>query len=189
MIEHNNHSLFTLVMIIQKSFQPFISLIIGAHINKDWIPLTLLNSIDASKNCKSFEYRFTHDKISYLSPPTERLWSYDTYSEVPGIWGSSDGKTFECHGGEAYQTNDMAFRDPALPEATSARSFGIGCSNGPLDNFKVLPLSINDENLNTIDGTGLVCQHKPMLWGKPCVEASFSYRCIHKWILPSNINN
>ena len=160
---------------------------INVYILKDWIPLTLMNSIDAPKNCKSFEYRVTHDKISYLSPPTERLWSYDSYSEVPGIWRSSDGKTFECNGGEGYQTTDMAYRDPALLEATSARSFGIGCSNGRLNNFKVLPLSINDENINTIDGTGLVCQHKPMLWGKPCLEASFSYRCFHKWILPSNI--
>ena len=145
----------------------------------------MVNVVEAFDKCKTYEYRYTYNAISYISPPTETPWSYDTYTEVAGIWKTSHGESFECRGGEMYKTN-TSITVEELPEVKSVRSFGIGCSDGPLKNFKVLPVVFNGGFPDTIEGTGLVCQDKPNYWKNICPKASFSFRCYSKWTGPGN---
>ena len=149
-------------------------------------PLTLVNFVESIDKCKMYEYRYTYKSKSYTSPPTEKTWNYETYSEIPGIWKTNDGQSFECKGGESYIKSTM-ITDFDMPNVKSARSFGVGCSDGPLENFKLLPLVINDLKPNTIEGKGVVCQNKPRFWDDPCPEASFSFRCYTKWNEPGNL--
>ena len=138
--------------------------------------MTIVNVVEAFDKCKMYEYRYTYNDISYISPPTETPWSYDTYTEVAGIWKTNQGEAFECKGGEMYKTN-TSITSEELPNVKSVRSFGIGCSEGPFVNFKVLPLVVNGGVPDTIAGTGLVCQDKPNYWNTTCTIASFSFRC------------
>ena len=145
----------------------------------------MINVVEAFDKCKMYEYRYTYNDISYISPPTETPWSYTTYSEVAGIWRTSHGESFECKGGEMYKTN-TSITAVGSPDVKYVRSFGIGCSDGPLDNFKVLPLVIDSGVPDTIKGAGFVCQNKPNYWNDICPKASFSFRCYSKWTMAGN---
>ena len=146
----------------------------------------MANVVEAFDKCKTYEYRYTHNDISYISPPTAIPWSYDTYVEVPGIWKTSHGESFECRGGEKYETK-TSISHPKFPRSHSVQSFGIGCSEGPGEHFKVMPVMIDGGYLETrYQGKGTVCQDKPNYWNDICPLALFSFRCYTKWTMTGN---
>ena len=130
----------------------------------------MLNIINALHACKLYEYRYTYNNVSYTSPPTPQLWDYQTFIQVPGVWRTNDGRSFECKAGNV-----------------PVDSYGIGCNNGTDKGVMVVPRAIKGTRPDTVWGTGNVCQHQPNYWNDDCPVASISFRCYSKWMVPGNI--
>ena len=124
----------------------------------------MVNALDA---CKLYEYRYTYNNLSYISPPTTHIWSYEKSVEVPGVWRTDDGRSFECNGGDAPDD-----------------SFGIGCSNGVDKDITIMPLVLNGQHPDMKSGKGIVCQKNPNYFDNDCPEVFFSFRCYSKWMAP-----
>ena len=112
-----------------------------------------------------YEYRYAYKGISYISPPTPIMWSFEKFAEAPGIWKSDDGQSFECKGGDS-----------------PPGSYGIGCSEGFDDDVTIMPLVSNGQAPDVLYGKGSVCQKSPNYWSEECPAASFYFRCHSKWM-------
>ena len=98
------------------------------------------------------------------------MWSFNKYAEAPGIWKTDDGRSFECKGGDSP------------PD-----SLGIGCTEGFDKDVTVMPLVLNDEGPDVLNGKGRVCQKSPKYWSEDCPIASFYFRCHSKWMAPGRL--
>ena len=146
-----------------------LNLIVQFHFS-EWKKLTMLNIVNALHACKLYEYRYIYNSVSYISPPTPQMWHYHKFTEVPGVWRTNDGRSFECWGGNI-----------------SVDSYGIGCNNGTGNGVMVLPRAMNGTRPDTMSGTGSVCQPQPNYWNEDCPLASISFRCYSKWNVPGTI--
>lgn len=113
-----------------------------------------------------FQYKYTYNGLSYVSPVTNLKWSFNSFQELPGTYTYDGGGSMDCAGGSGIN---------------NAKAYGIGCSNAPGDFEKVLPWSSNPTS-GKDNGTGWVCQNKPNIWGGPhlakCMKADLYFRCV-----------
>jgi hypothetical protein len=119
-----------------------------------------LSNLPIQDSDTKYEYRFKKGNAWYISPPTSRVWDWDTFNTISGTWiyGDSDGNNgdFECVGGADVTTKDAC---------------GLGCSTGGGKKFKVLARCTGGEAFrkNVDHGTVSVCQDRPNAFeGKAC---------------------
>ena len=140
-----------------------------------WIKATDLglNKLPVQDEDLKYEYRFKKGNAWYISPPTSRIWDWNTFNTISGTWiyGDSDGNNgdFECIGGADVTTKD---------------SCGLGCSTGGGKKFKVLARCTGGKGFDVkLDrGTVSVCQDRPNAFeGKACHnDVQISYYAIPK---------
>ncbi len=93
------------------------------------------------------EYLYTYSSGFYISPSTTDLWDWSSFQVLEGSYtygtGSSISGSFSCSHGESGH-------------------FGVGCSNGPFAQYKVLPWgSSTDSSV----GYAQICQDQPDVFG------------------------
>jgi hypothetical protein len=125
-----------------------------------WTPCTLSNleALPVQVGDDKYEYRFKKGNAWYISPPTAKIWDWDSFATVTGTWtyGDEDGNTgdFDCQGGI-----DLA--------AANYPACGLGCTTGTGNVFQVTTRCsgaggvAKDEGASTVT----VCQSKPNAFG------------------------
>ena len=112
-----------------------------------WSQLTgsMLSTLSSST---SRQYMYSYGSGWYTSPSTALVWNWSSYQSLNGTYsyssgGSSITGTFSCSHGEGG-------------------SYGVGCSNGGGNQWKVLPIYNSPDTTN---GTCTVCQDQPDVFG------------------------
>jgi hypothetical protein len=91
-----------------------------------------------------WEYLYSHGSAWYLSPSTDLLWDWSSFQALEGAYYYSTGSewaegSFDCSDVEAGH-------------------YGVGCSNGPGGQWKVLPWGAGQD---AAAATGPICQDQP----------------------------
>eukprot|EP01084_Bolivina_argentea_P213443 362505_1 len=115
-------------------------------------PWTLATDQNLICDPGQFQYKYQlNSNTYYLSPQTSHLWSWNAYTQANGNYqyttnGGTSFSSFGCNGGESV-------------------GFGVGCSTGGGNKWKVIAAYSQNKNL----ATATVCQDQPGIFGSSCV--------------------
>ncbi|MFT7579464.1 MAG: hypothetical protein ACI9MR_001128, partial [Myxococcota bacterium] len=116
------------------------------QLNASWPPS------DDYRAGEPHSYLFSDGQYWYWSPVTTEPWDWSSFTALDGTWyyrGPDGLGSFECVNSE---TTD---------------AFGLGCSNGPGETFKAIPLYGSDPD----QGTATICQDQPgVLGAQACIS-------------------
>ncbi len=105
------------------------------------------------------EYLYTHGAGWYISPSTNLVWDWSNYTVLEGSYRYGNSVTGD--------SGDLQCTD------VEQGHWGVGCSNGPGTQYKVVPAYTHNE----AEGTSTICQDQPDVFGVgPCGTAQIWVR-------------
>ncbi len=96
----------------------------------------------------SREYLYTYGSGWYVSPATTLIWSWSSYQALEGTY-------FYAYSGDTL-TGSFSCSD------VEAGHWGVGCSNGGGNQWKVLPWG---SSIDSTQGYSAICQDQPDVFG------------------------